>query len=218
MGPHTVTAAASYAALASIAIGYDEILPGVRQDVPRARRGGPLGPGDWPRARRRRVRLVLFQVIVESPRVLARLGVTGGLRIGSVVFSVAVLVAPCASLPRVVESPAARWATLLSSQAVKIVTLAVLFTTVIMAVNNSCLNRVKARVNGAATSCAALTRIISPVVHGVMFSASLRLPSSTPSFVVFAFVSLCALALFALTSRLPSRLDQPPRRRRTRGR
>ena len=66
--------------------------------------------------------------------------VTGGLRIGSVVFSVAVLVAPCASLPGVVESPAARWATLLSSQAVKIATLAVLFTTVIMAVNNSCVN------------------------------------------------------------------------------
>ena len=160
--------------------------------------------------------LVLFQVTV-FPRVLARLGVTGGLRIGSVVFSVAVLVAPCASLPGVVESPAARWATLLSSQAVKIATLAVLFTTVIMAVNNSCVNRVKARVNGAATTAAALTRIISPVVHGVIFSRSLRLPSSTPrQFVVFAFVGASSLALRGLPGGSRRGWISRPRRR-TRG-
>ena len=207
---HTVTAAASYAALASIAIGYDEILPVYAKT---SRELGGVGLS----AREIGVVLifggfflVLFQVTV-FPRVLARLGVTGGLRIGSVVFSVAVLVAPCASLPRVVESPAARWATLLSSQAVKIATLAVLFTTVIMAVNNSCVNRVKARVNGAATTAAALTRIISPVVHGVIFSRSLRLPSSTPrQFVVFAFVGASSLALRGLVGRLPPRLDQPP--------
>ena len=85
------------------------------------------------------------------------------------------------------------------------------FTTVIMAVNNSCLNRVKARVNGAATSCAALGRIVSPIAHGVVFSASLRLHETFQQFLVFAFVSACALGLFALTSRLPTRLDQPPR-------
>ena len=111
----------------------------------------------------------------------------------------------------VVENPTRKWFVVLFSQILKIVTLAVLFTTVIMAVNNSCLNRVKARVNGAATSCAALGRIVSPVVHGVVFSASLRLHENAQQFLVFAFVSLCALALFALTSRLPSRLDQPPR-------
>lgn len=208
---HTVTAAASYAALASIAIGYDEIFPVYAKT---SRELGGVGLS----AREigvvlifGGVFLVIFQLTV-FPRVLARLGVTGGLRIGSLVFSVAVLVAPCASLPGVVDSPTARWATLLSSQALKIATLAVLFTTVIMAVNNSCVNRVKARVNGAATTAAALTRIISPVVHGVIFSRSLRLPSSTPrQFVVFAFVGASSLALRGLVGRLPPRLDQPPR-------
>jgi MFS family permease len=208
---HTVTAAASYAALASIAIGYDEIFPVYAKT---SRELGGVGLS----AREigvvlifGGVFLVIFQLTV-FPRVLARLGVTGGLRIGSLVFSVAVLVAPCASLPGVVDSPAARWATLLSSQALKIATLAVLFTTVIMAVNNSCVNRVKARVNGAATTAAALTRIISPVVHGIIFSRSLRLPPSTPrQFVVFAFVGASSLALRGLVGRLPPRLDQPPR-------
>lgn len=207
---HTVVAASSYAGLAFIAIGYDEILPvyaATREDLgglslSASQIGLVLVVGG--------VALILFQLFA-FPLVLKRLGVTKALRRASLAFACVALLAPVASVRGVVEKPAAKWFALLASQTLKIVTLAVLFTTVIMAVNNSCLNRVKARVNGAATSCAALGRIVSPVVHGVVFSASLRLHENAQQFLVFAFVSLCALALFALTSRLPSRLDQPPR-------
>jgi len=207
---HTVVAASSYAGLAFIAIGYDEILPvyaATREDLgglslSASQIGLVLVVGG--------VALILFQLFA-FPLVLKRLGVTKALRRASLAFACVALLAPVASVRGVVEKPAAKWFALLASQTLKIVALAVLFTTVIMAVNNSCLNRVKARVNGAATSCAALGRIVSPVVHGVVFSASLRLHENAQQFLVFAFVSLCALALFALTSRLPSRLDQPPR-------
>lgn len=207
---HTIVAASSYAGLAFIAIGYDEILPvyaATREDLgglslSASQIGLVLVVGG--------VALILFQLFA-FPLVLKRLGVTKALRRASLAFACVALLAPVASVRGVVEKPAAKWFALLASQTLKIVTLAVLFTTVIMAVNNSCLNRVKARVNGAATSCAALGRIVSPVVHGVVFSASLRLHENAQQFLVFAFVSLCALALFALTSRLPSRLDQPPR-------
>ena len=207
---HTIVAASSYAGLAFIAIGYDEILPvyaATREDLgglslSASQIGLVLVVGG--------VALILFQLFA-FPLVLKRLGVTKALRRASLAFACVALLAPVASARGVVEKPAAKWFALLASQTLKIVTLAVLFTTVIMAVNNSCLNRVKARVNGAATSCAALGRIVSPVVHGVVFSASLRLHENAQQFLVFAFVSLCALALFALTSRLPSRLDQPPR-------
>ena len=207
---HTVAAASSYAVLAFIAIGYDEILPvyaKTREDLgglklSASQIGIVLIVGG--------VALILFQLFV-FPFVLKTLGVTKALRRASLAFAFVALVAPIASVRGVVERPALKWFALLFSQVLKIVTLAVLFTTVIMAVNNSCMNRVKARVNGAATSCAALGRIISPIAHGVVFSASLRLHESFQQFLVFAFVSACALALFALTSRLPSRLDQPPR-------
>jgi len=207
---HTIVAASSYAGLAFIAIGYDEILPvyaATREDLgglslSASQIGLVLVVGG--------VALILFQLFA-FPLVLKRLGVTKALRRASLAFACVALLAPVASVRGVVEKPAAKWFALLASQTLKIVALAVLFTTVIMAVNNSCLNRVKARVNGAATSCAALGRIVSPVVHGVVFSASLRLHENAQQFLVFAFVSLCALALFALTSRLPSRLDQPPR-------
>ena len=207
---HTVVAASSYAGLAFIAIGYDEILPvyaATREDLgglslSASQIGLVLVVGG--------VALILFQLFA-FPLVLKRLGVTKALRRASLAFACVALLAPVASVRGVVEKPAAKWFALLASQTLKIVALAVLFTTVIMAVNNSCLNRVKARVNGAATSCAALGRIVSPVVHGVVFSASLRTHENAQQFLVFAFVSLCALALFALTSRLPSRLDQPPR-------
>ena len=207
---HTIVAGSSYAGLAFIAIGYDEILPvyaATREDLgglslSASQIGLVLVVGG--------VALILFQLFA-FPLVLKRLGVTKALRRASLAFACVALLAPVASVRGVVEKPAAKWFALLASQTLKIVTLAVLFTTVIMAVNNSCLNRVKARVNGAATSCAALGRIVSPVVHGVVFSASLRLHENAQQFLVFAFVSLCALALFALTSRLPSRLDQPPR-------
>ena len=207
---HTVTAASSYAVLAFIAIGYDEILPvyaKTREDLgglhlSASQIGIVLVVGG--------VALILFQIFA-FPVVLKRLGVTKALRSASLAFACVALVAPVASVRGVVEDPAAKWFALLLSQTLKIVTLAVLFTTVIMAVNNSCLNRVKARVNGAATSCAALGRIVSPIAHGVVFSASLRLHETFQQFLVFAFVSACALGLFALTSRLPTRLDQPPR-------
>ena len=207
---HTIVAASSYAGLAFIAIVYDEILPvyaATREDLgglslSASQIGLVLVVGG--------VALILFQLFA-FPLVLKRLGVTKALRRASLAFACVALLAPVASVRGVVEKPAAKWFALLASQTLKIVALAVLFTTVIMAVNNSCLNRVKARVNGAATSCAALGRIVSPVVHGVVFSASLRLHENAQQFLVFAFVSLCALALFALTSRLPSRLDQPPR-------
>ena len=207
---HTITAASSYAVLAFIAIGYDEILPvyaKTREDLGGLRLsasqiGIVLVVGG--------VALILFQVFA-FPIVLRALGVTKALRSASLAFACVAFIAPVASVRGVVERPTAKWFALLLSQTLKIVTLAVLFTTVIMAVNNSCMNRVKARVNGAATSCAALGRIVSPIAHGVVFSASLRLHETFQQFLVFAFVSLCALGLFALTSRLPSRLDQPPR-------
>ena len=207
---HTIVAASSYAGLAFIAIGYDEILPvyaATREDLgglslSASQIGLVLVVGG--------VALILFQLFA-FPLVLKRLGVTKALRRASLAFACVALLAPVASVRGVVEKPAAKWFALLASQTLKIVTLAVLFTTVIMAVNNSCMNRVKARVNGAATSCAALGRIVSPIAHGVVFSASLRLHENFQQFLVFAFVSACALALFALTSRLPSRLDQPPR-------
>ena len=207
---HTVAAASSYAVLAFIAIGYDEILPvfaKTREDLgglklSASQIGIVLIVGG--------VALILFQLFV-FPLVLKTFGVTKALRRASLAFAVVAFVAPVASVRGVVENPALKWFVVLFSQILKIVTLAVLFTTVIMAVNNSCMNRVKARVNGAATSCAALGRIVSPIAHGVVFSASLRLHENFQQFLVFAFVSACALALFALTSRLPSRLDQPPR-------
>ena len=104
-----------------------------------------------------------------------------------------------------------RWAVLLVSQTVKITVLAVLFTTVIMAVNNSCKNKVKGRVNGASTAAAAFGRIVSPVVHGVIFSWSLRQHVAIHQFVVFGFVAACSLVLFLLVSALPKTLDAPPR-------
>ena len=59
-----------------------------------------------------------------------------------------------------------------------------------MAVNNSQSNRVKARVNGAATPMA-LGRIVSPAVHGVIFEvAEVRredLMGVPPQFLVFGF-------------------------------
>jgi diphthamide biosynthesis protein 2 len=207
---HTVAAASSYAVLAFIAIGYDEILPvfaKTREDLgglklSASQIGIVLIVGG--------VALIAFQLFV-FPLVLKTFGVTKALRRASLAFAVVAFVAPVASVRGVVENPALKWFVVLFSQILKIVTLAVLFTTVIMAVNNSCMNRVKARVNGAATSCAALGRIVSPIAHGVVFSFSLRLHENFQQFLVFAFVSASALALFALTSRLPSRLDQPPR-------
>jgi diphthamide biosynthesis protein 2 len=206
---HTVAAASSYAVLAFIAIGYDEILPvfaKTREDLgglklSASQIGIVLIVGG--------VALILFQLFV-FPLVLRTLGVTKALRRASLAFAVVAFVAPIASVRGVVENPARKWFVVLFSQILKIVTLAVLFTTVIMAVNNSCMNRVKARVNGFATSCAAAGRIVSPIAHGVVFSFSLRLHENFQQFLVFAFVSASALALFALTSRLPSRLDQPP--------
>jgi hypothetical protein len=151
---HTVAAASSYAVLAFIAIGYDEILPvyaKTREDLGGLRLsasqiGIVLIVGG--------VALIAFQLFV-FPLVLKTFGVTKALRRASLAFAVVAFVAPVASVRGVVENPALKWFVVLFSQILKIVTLAVLFTTVIMAVNNSCMNRVKARVNGFATSCAA---------------------------------------------------------------
>lgn len=212
---HTVTAMSSYAFLAAIAIGYDEIFP-VFAKTSRAFGGLGMGAGDIGAVLIfGGVALVAFQLTI-FPIVLRLLGVTRGLRWAALAFGAVSLIAPIASVRGVVENDARRWAVALASQTLKIVTLAVLFTNVIMAVNNSCLNRVKARVNGAATSMAALGRIVSPVVHGVIFSRSLRvrredLMGVPPQFVVFGFVALTSVALFALVSGLPRRLDQPPR-------
>ena len=211
----------SYAFLAAIAIGYDEIFP-VFAKTSRAFGGLGMGAGDIGAVLIfGGVALVAFQLTV-FPIVLRLLGVTRGLRWAALAFGAVSLIAPIASVRGVVENNARRWAVALASQTLKIVTLAVLFTNVIMAVNNSCLNRVKARVNGAATSMAALGRIVSPVVHGVIFSRSLRvrredLMGVPPQFVVFGFVALTSVALFALVSGLPRRLDQPRVRRRGRG-
>ena len=144
---------------------------------------------------------------------LRLLGVTRGLRWAALAFGAVSLIAPIASVGGVVENDARRWAVALASQTLKIVTLAVL-TNVIMAVNNSCLNRVKARVNGAATSMAALGRIVSPVVHGVIFSRSLRvrredLMGVPPQFVV-RVRRLTSVALFA-PCRGSEAVGQPPR-------
>jgi diphthamide biosynthesis protein 2 len=79
-------------------------------------------------------------------------------------------------------------------------------------VNNSCENRAKARVNGVGSSLAALGRVVSPVVHGLVFSWSLRLEGwREKQFVVFIFVSACSLGFYALVSLLPKELDTPPR-------
>ena len=93
----------------------------------------------------------------------------------------------------------------------KICTLALLFTTIIMAVNNSCVNAFKARVNGVATSVAALGRIIAPVACGVVYSWSLRMGERGQQYVVFGFVAACAAGLRALVGRLPRALDDAPR-------
>ena len=62
------------------------------------------------------------------------------------------MMAPAASLHGVKSNDALRWTLLLTSQMLKIMVLSVLFTTIIMAVNNSCKNKVKARVNGKAVT------------------------------------------------------------------
>jgi hypothetical protein len=206
----TVTASVSYAWLAFIAIGYDEILPVYAKtsrelgglSFSAAQIGAVLVVGGFA--------LLFFQLLV-FPRVLRRFGVTKCLRSASLLFAFVSLIAPAASVHWVERRRATKWSVLLVSQTCKIATLAVLFTTVIMAVNNSCLNRVKARVNGAATSFAAFGRIVSPVIHGLVFSASLKLKARNQQFLVFCFVSACAVGLFFVTSRLPKSLDQPPR-------
>ena len=210
----TVTAAAAYALLAFIAIGYDEILPVFAKtstklgglNLSASQIGVVLITGG--------VFLLLFQVYI-FPLVLKNLGVTKSLRFASLVFALVSLIAPCASVHGVVEDEKLKWTVLLLSQVTKIATLAVLFTTVIMAVNNSCLNLVKGRVNGAATTLAAFARIVSPILHGVVFSASLKVSRGAflgaySQFYVFCFVSVSSLALWAVASRLPSTLDQPP--------
>ena len=205
---HTVTATVAYAFLAAIAIGYDEIFPVFAKTsrslgglgLSAQSIGGILVFGGFT--------LVSFQLLV-FPALMRVFGVTAGLRKGSIAFAAACLIAPCASL---IDDETARWAVLLASQALKITTLAVLFSCVIIAVNNSCENRAKARVNGVGTSLAAFGRVVSPVVHGVVFSWSLRLDGwRERPFVVFIFVSACSLALYALVSLLPEELDAPPR-------
>lgn len=205
---HTVTATVAYAFLAAIAIGYDEIFPVFAKTsrslgglgLSAQSIGGILVFGGFT--------LVSFQLLV-FPALMRVFGVTAGLRKGSIAFAAACLVAPCASL---IDDETARWAVLLASQALKITTLAMLFSCVIIAVNNSCENRAKARVNGVGTSLAAFGRVVSPVVHGVVFSWSLRLDGwRERQFVVFIFVSACSLALYALVSLLPKELDAPPR-------
>ena len=206
---HTVTASACYAGLAAIAIGYDEILPVYAKtsrslgglELSAKQIGVVLVVGG--------VALIVFQTAV-FPTVLRVFGVTRALRVFSLAFAGAAMIAPLASLRIVVERDALMWTVLLISQTVKIVVLAVLFTTVIMAVNNSCKNEVKARVNGAGTAAAALGRIISPVVHGVVFSSSLRLHVALQQFCVFGFVAVLSFAFFILTCQLPSWLDHPP--------
>lgn len=205
---HTVTATAAYAFLAAIAIGYDEIFPVFAKT---SRSLGGLGMsaenigavlvfGGFT--------LVSFQLLV-FPALLRLFGVTSGLRKGAIAFAAACLIAPCASL---IDDAAARWAVLLVSQGLKITTLALLFSCVIIAVNNSCENRAKARVNGVGSSLAALGRVVSPVVHGLVFSWSLRLEGwREKQFVVFIFVSACSLGFYALVSLLPKELDAPPR-------
>ena len=205
---HTVTATVAYAFLAAIAIGYDEIFPVFAKTsrslgglgLSAQSIGGILVFGGFT--------LVSFQLLV-FPALMRAFGVTAGLRKGSIAFAAACLIAPCASL---IDDETARWAVLLASQALKITTLAMLFSCVIIAVNNSCENRAKARVNGVGTSLAAFGRVVSPVVHGVVFSWSLRLDGwRERQFVVFIFVSACSLALYALVSLLPKELDAPPR-------
>jgi len=205
---HTVTATVAYAFLAAIAIGYDEIFPVFAKTsrslgglgLSAQSIGGILVFGGFT--------LVSFQLLV-FPALMRVFGVTAGLRKGSIAFAAACLIAPCASL---IDDETARWAVLLASQALKITTLAMLFSCVIIAVNNSCENRAKARVNGVGTSLAAFGRVVSPVVHGVVFSWSLRLDGwRERQFVVFIFVSACSLALYALVSLLPKELDAPPR-------
>ena len=100
---HTVTAAASYAALASIAIGYDEILP-VYAKTSQSSAGWALGPEIGVVLIFGGFFLVLFQVTVFQ-RVSRAASTSAKLRIGSVVFSVAVLVAPCASCPAWWKAP-----------------------------------------------------------------------------------------------------------------
>lgn len=205
---HTVTATVAYAFLAAIAIGYDEIFPVFAKTsrslgglgLSAQSIGGILVFGGFT--------LVSFQLLV-FPSLMRVFGVTAGLRRGSIAFAAACLIAPCASL---IDDETARWAVLLASQALKITTLAMLFSCVIIAVNNSCENRAKARVNGVGTSLAAFGRVVSPVVHGVVFSWSLRHDGwRERQFVVFIFVSACSLALYALVSLLPKELDAPPR-------
>ena len=48
--------------------------------------------------------------------------------------------------------------------------------------------------NGASTSLAAFARIVSPIVHGMIFSWSLRQHVAVHQFIVFGFVAACSLA------------------------
>ena len=210
---HTIVAASSYAGLAFIAIGYDEILP-VYAATTRRRHGGlslsasqiglVLVVGG--------VALILFQLFA-FPLVLKRLG-SRRRSPPSLAFAPSRSSRPVRARASSSKSRRRSGSRSPTTQTLKIVTLAVLFTTVIMAVNNSCLNRVKARVNGAATSCAALGRIVSPVVHGCVFRVACDCTKTRSSFSCSRSCRLRGRSS-RYTSRLPSRLDQPPRRRRT---
>jgi len=208
----TATAASCYALLAFIAIGYDEILP-VYAKTSQGMGGLGFNPAQIGTVLIvGGVFLIGFQLAV-FPKLLKLLGVVNGLRVAALAFALVSLVAPIASVAGVVKHATLKWFVLLLSQIAKIATLAVLFTTVIMAVNNSCLNKVKARVNGAATTLAAAARIASPIAHGVVYSASLKLRQSQypyRQFFVFLFVSASSVVLFLVASRLPKKLDQPP--------
>ena len=96
---HTIVAASSYAGLAFIAIGYDEILPvyaATREDLgglslSASQIGLVLVVGG--------VALILFQLFA-FPLVLKRLGVTKALRRASLAFACVALLAPVARARR----------------------------------------------------------------------------------------------------------------------
>jgi diphthamide biosynthesis protein 2 len=112
---HTVEAIASYAALAAIAIGYDEIFP-VYAKTSTSLGGLELSAGEIGAVLVfGGVTLVTFQLFL-FPRVLKALGVTGGLRFGAVAFACVALIAPTAAMVDE-DDVVARWVVLLLSQA-----------------------------------------------------------------------------------------------------
>jgi diphthamide biosynthesis protein 2 len=204
--PETKTAVACYAALAAIAIGYDETLP-VYLKTSKELGGCGFSSGNIGLLLiAGGVTLLIFQLTLYK-RLCDALGAVNAFRFGVTFFAFISLLAPFASLA---STDGVMWAVALVSQCLKICALGIGFVSITIVVNNSCDDVVKARVNGISGTVSAFSRIVAPVICGWIFAASMRLQRvPLHQFVPFVAISLATFALRSLAGNLPTTLDNP---------